>query len=83
MIEEIEADLGPARLDAYIAADYVDPEDWDEYTASQLTALLGALAALPALQRAQLGNWHLKDMILQAHTALGSPLGARLLLHNW
>ena len=46
-------------------------------TQLQLRALLGALAGLPALEYALLGRW-LKDIIEEAHTALGSPLGARL-----
>ena len=46
-------------------------------TQHQLHALLGALAALPALERVLLPAW-VKGEVQEAHTALGSPLGERL-----
>ena len=49
----------------------------EESTQPQLRALLGTLAALPALERVELaGTLHRE--VGEAHTALGSPLGARL-----
>ena len=48
----------------------------DELTQAQLRALLGALAALPALEYLRMPG--MEDVVLEAHAALGSPLGARL-----
>ena len=48
-------------------------------TQPQLRALLGALAALPALElELRCGACELQREVHEAHTALGSPLGARL-----
>ena len=73
---------------------YYDEDEWGDEGAHEdeivfpqpnLRALLGALAALPALQRATLRNTRLQHDIWQAHTALSSPLGARLQYseHEW
>ena len=51
-------------------------------TQPQLRALLGALAALPALERVEVAR-SLKRKVEEAHTALGSPLGARLQFSKW
>ena len=53
-----------------------------ESTQPQLRALLGALAALPVLERVAVAGSPCMDReVLNAHRALGSPLGLRL--HDW
>ena len=49
----------------------------------QLRALLGALAALPALEHVEVARSELQREVEEAHTALGSPLGARLQFSQW
>ena len=51
-------------------------------TQPQLRALLGALAALPALERVELAC-SLQREVEEAHTALGNPLGARLQFNRY
>ena len=55
----------------------------DKPTQPQLRALLGALAALPALEHVEVARSELQREVEEAHTALGSPLGARLQFSQW
>ena len=61
-----------------------DPLDEPTPPQPQLRALLGALSALPALEFVTLPS-RVQQMVLEAHTALGSPLGERLQFDgdNW
>ena len=58
--------------------------DCGEPTQPQLRALLGALAALPALELVQLrGGRQLENEVEEVDTKLDSPLGARLQFCAW